>query len=128
MASWDELIGVGAGRGLLAKRFYAVLTTPAGGLAPVLAVLDEHLAYQAELEQAGVLWAAGPFADDAEDRWDGEGFFVYRAVSKEGATRYAEADPMHSSGARTFRVRPWLLNEGSFRVHVDYSTGRADVI
>jgi len=35
---------------------------------------------------------------------------------------------MHSSGARTFRVRTWLLNEGSFRVQIDYSTGKVKIL
>jgi uncharacterized protein YciI len=125
---WDQLIKDGADRGFLTKRLYAVFTVPANGLGPVLAVLDEHAAYQVHLEELGVMFAAGPFANDAEDGWDGEGFFIYRADSKEEAIRYAEADPMHSSGARTFRVRTWLMNEGSFRVHINYSTGKAQIL
>ncbi|MTD57288.1 YciI family protein [Amycolatopsis pithecellobii] len=125
---WEQLIKDGRDRGFLTKRLYAVNTVPTNGLGPVLAVLDEHAAYQVKLEQEGVMWAAGPFANDAEDEWEGEGFFVYRAESKAEAIRYAEADPMHSSGARTFRVRTWLLNEGSFRVQVNYSTGRAEIL
>ncbi|GHH87429.1 hypothetical protein GCM10018793_63170 [Streptomyces sulfonofaciens] len=123
--SWDQLKKDGRARGFLVKQLYAVTTVPVNGLGPVLDVLDKHAAYQVHLEETGVMWAAGPLANDAEDAWDGEGFFVYRATSKEEAIRYAEADPMHRSGARTFRVRPWLLNEGSVQVRVDYSTGRA---
>jgi len=125
---WDQLIKDGKARGFLVKRLYAVSTVPTNGLGPVLAVLDEHAAYPVHLEELGVMWAAGPFANDAEDEWNGEGFFVYRADSKEEAIKYAEADPMHSSGARTFRVRSWLLNEGSFRVQIDYSTGKAHLL
>ena len=126
--SWDQLIKDGKDRGFLTKRLYAVTTVPTNGLGPVLAVLSEHAAYQVHLEELGVMWAAGPFANDAEDAWDGEGFFIYRADSKEEAIRYAEADPMHSSGARTFRVRTWLMNEGSFRVQIGYSTGKAQIL
>lgn len=125
---WDELVKNGRDRAFLTKTLYAVNTVPTNGLGPVLAVLDEHADYQVHLEQQGVMWAAGPFANDSDDAWEGEGFFIYRAESKEEAIRYAEADPMHSSGARTFRVRTWLLNEGSFHVRVDYSTGRAHVL
>jgi len=31
---------------------------------------------------------------------------------------------MHKSGARNFTVRPWLLNEGSIQVSLNYSTGK----
>jgi uncharacterized protein len=125
---WDKLVKRGKDKGFLAKQFYAVNTVPANGLGPVLAVLDEHAKYQVHLEEIGVMWAAGPLANDEGDAWDGEGFFVYRAGSKEEAIRYAEADPMHSSGARTFRVRKWLLNEGTFQVRVNYATGKAEVL
>jgi uncharacterized protein len=125
---WDQLIRDGKDRGFLVKQLYAVSTVPTNGLGPVLAVLEEHAAYQVHLEEIGVMWAAGPFANDAGDGWDGEGFFLYRADSKEQAIEYAKADPMHTSGARTFRVRSWLLNEGSFQVRVNYSTGKVDVL
>ena len=35
---------------------------------------------------------------------------------------------MHQSGARTFRVRPWLLNEGTFGLQVFYSGGKPKVL
>lgn len=125
---WDQLIRDGKDRGFLVKQLYAVSTVPTNGLGPVLAVLEYHAAYQVHLEEIGVMSAAGPLANDAGDGWDGEGFFLYRADSKEQAIEYAKADPMHTSGARTFRVRSWLLNEGSFQVRVNYSTGKVDVL
>ena len=60
-------------------------------------------------------------ADDTETDWQGEGMVIVRAASLAEARAIAEADPMHSSGARKFRVRPWLLNEGSYTVTVRYS-------
>jgi uncharacterized protein YciI len=125
--SWDGLIEDGRDRGFLVKTLYAVSTRPVNGLAPVLAVLDEHAAYQVKLEEEGIMFVAGPFSNIEENAWEGEGFFVYRASSREEAVRIAEGDPMHSSGARTFTVRTWLLNEGSFRVNVSYSTGKAEI-
>jgi uncharacterized protein YciI len=125
---WEQLKNDGRARGFLVKQLYAVFSEPIDGLGPVLAVLDAHADYQVHLEEIGVMWAAGPFADDAEEGWEGEGFFVYRAESRQRAVEYAEADPMHSSGARRFRVRPWLLNEGSLQVRVNYSTGVAQVL
>jgi hypothetical protein len=29
---------------------------------------------------------------------------------------------MHTSGARSFQVRPWLINEGTLTVRLDYSS------
>jgi uncharacterized protein len=125
---WNNLIKDGRDRGFLVKTLYAVSTVPVNGLAPVLAVLDEHAAYQVKLEEEGTMFVAGPFSSIDETEWEGEGFFVYRAESREEAIRIAEADPMHSSGARTFTVRTWLLNEGTFRVHINYSTGKAEIL
>jgi hypothetical protein len=49
---------------------------------------------------------------------------IIRAESIGAATVIAEANPMHSSGARKFRIRPWLVNEGSFNLWVTFSDGR----
>ena len=35
---------------------------------------------------------------------------------------------MHASGARTFTLRPWLLNEGMVTMKVTYSDGGREVI
>ena len=120
-SSWQEHIDRVTAKGLLAKRLYVILTTPASGLAALEMHLGEHLAYQKDLEARGITFAAGPFADDTETDWSGEGMIIVRAASLTEARAIAESDPMHSSGARTFRVRPWLLNEGSYTVSVRYS-------
>ena len=49
---------------------------------------------------------------------------IIRAESLAHAREIAESDPMHAAGARSFTVRPWLLNEGRITVTVDFSTGR----
>ena len=74
------------------------------------------------------LFAAGPFADDEEQAWEGEGMVILRANTLEEARSMAENDPMHKSGARTFRLRPWMLNEGSITLKVTYSNGKREVI
>jgi uncharacterized protein len=124
---WNELIEWSEQHNLLAKRLYVVLSTPANGLGPVLENLDPHVKYQTQLELDGVMFAAGPMSDDAEQEWGGDGLFVYRASAREEAVRLAENDPMHASGARTFVVRPWLMNEGTFSVRLFYSGGRPKV-
>jgi hypothetical protein len=44
---------------------------------------------------------------------EGAGLIIYRADSLHDAKELADADPMHSSGARTYVLRRWLVNEGS---------------
>lgn len=127
-SSWQQHIDKVTEKGLLAKQLYVVLTTPVAGLDAVRANLAEHLAYQLELERNNIMFAAGPFADDAAQEWQGEGMVIIRADSLAEAHQIAEADPMHKSGARKFRVRPWLLNEGSITINVTYSNGGRSVI
>ena len=120
-ASWQGMIDNVAAKGLLAKRMYVVFTSPAGSMEAIMENLQAHLAYQIDLEARGIMFGAGPFADDTESEWEGEGMVIVRASSLAEARAIAEADPMHKSGARKFRVRPWLLNEGSYTVTVRYS-------
>ena len=122
--TWTEAVQWAEDHDLLAMRLYLVQSVPTNGLAPILANLDPHVAYQRQLESEGVMFAAGPLSDDEEQEWLGEGIFVYRAASRDEAVRLAGNDPMHISGARRFTVRPWLLNEGTFSVQLFYSTGR----
>jgi uncharacterized protein len=94
---------------------------------PVLQNLEDHLAYQGKLEEVGIMFGAGPLADDAEQDWPGNGLFIYRAESREEAVKLAEADPMHARGARSFTVRAWLLNAGTFSVRLYYSGGKPQI-
>jgi hypothetical protein len=34
---------------------------------------------------------------------------------------------MHSSGARTFKIRPWLLNDGSITIRVTLSEPQRNI-
>jgi uncharacterized protein len=111
-----------ASKAMLQKQLYAIFTTPTNGLGPVFATIEEHLKFQVELEKQGVMFAAGPLWADEGDAWEGEGLVIVRAASKEEATAIAGRDPMHVSGARSFRVRPWMINEGSLTVRLDFST------
>lgn len=125
---WEDIVAGSAAHGVLAKRLYAVMTEPADGLAAVMENREEHLKYQGKIEQEGIMFAAGPLADDNEEYWTGEGLVIIRADSLEHAREIAAADPMHASGARKFRVRPWLMNEGCVTVRVTYSDGKHEII
>lgn len=111
-----------ASKAMLQKQLYAIFTTPTNGLGPVFANLEAHLEYQVRIEREGIMFAAGPLWTDDEQSWEGEGLVVVRAASRHEAVAIAERDPMHISGARSFKVRPWLINEGSVTVRLDYST------
>lgn len=115
-------------KGFLLKELYVVFTTPAMPLEEMRKVTPDHLAYQVDLERRGIMWAAGPLIEGDEVTWRGEGMIVYRAESLAAARAIAEADPMHSRGARTFTVRPWLVNEGSLTVRINFSDQSAEII
>ena len=66
------------------------------------------------------MFAAGPLANDSGG-WGGDGMIIIRAESLEAATKIAESDPMHSSSAGKFSIRPWLMNEGGFNLRVTFS-------
>ena len=116
--SWQELAADSRGKGLPAHQLYLVLSEATNGPAAVLANREPHLAYQMRLESEGVLFAAGPLANEDGQTWDGSGAFVYRAPSLERAQEIADADPMHVARARRFRIMPWLINEGSVSVRL----------
>lgn len=116
MPPWQEYKNEAKSRGALAHEFFMVLSTPAGDLAKVKEMLPEHLAYQAQQEEKGVLFLAGPVSDETGEEMASAGLIIYRATNFEAARALAEADPMHSSGARNFILRRWLVNEGSMSI------------
>jgi uncharacterized protein YciI len=108
-------------RGFLPKQLYVIFATPTNGVDPVLENLHEHL------ERRGVMFATGPHWCDDEQRWDGDSMVVVRAGSVGEAETIAREDPMHVSGARRYRVRPWLVNEGTRSVRLHLSSGRFEL-
>lgn len=108
-----RLIGLSQGEGLAAKELF-VMTTYAEDrerIPQILEHLEEHLAYWDQMEEEGSMFAAGPFLpDDHDEEWSGDGLVIIQADSYEEAEKIAEADPMHQAGARSYGLRPWLLN------------------
>lgn len=109
-----------ASEGRLRKLLYVITSTANGGFGPIKENIQAHLEYLGTLESSGTLFMAGPLFDEEPDSWSGDGLLIYNASSLEEATRIAEADPLHRSGARSYSIRPWLLNDGcmsfSFRL------------
>ncbi|MCA0963740.1 YciI family protein [Salipiger bermudensis] len=117
-----------ASKQMLQRQLYAIFTTPVNGMGPVFEHLDRHLEFQVQLEADGILYSAGPMWTDDEQSWEGEGLVVVRATSRAEAIQIAESDPMHKAGARDFRVRPWMVNEGSVTLRLDMSSQRFELI
>lgn len=124
MPAWNEYKQEARARGALALEFYVVRSLPAKPPEKLQEMLPAHLAYQAEQEAAGKLAFAGPVSDESGEMLFGEGMIIYRADSLEEARALAEADPMHASGTRSFEIRRWLVNEGSFSLTVGLSGQR----
>lgn len=123
MVAWADYKSQAKSRGALAFELYVAHSTPAKSPEDVKASLPDHLAYQADLERAGQLAFAGPMSDETGEHMQGMGLIIYRAESLEAARKLAEADPMHKSGARSFVLRRWMINEGSLNLSVGLSTG-----
>ncbi len=124
MPAWNDYKSEAKSRGALALELYMVVSTPNGDPAAVRGNLPAHLAYQAEQETRGALFLAGPVSDDTGAQMEGMGLIIYRAASLEEARALAEGDPMHASGARSFVLRRWLVNEGSLTLSVGLSKQR----
>lgn len=127
MVAWTEYKSGAKARGALALELYVVESTPAKPPEEVKAVLPDHLAYQAEMERERRLALAGPLSDASGEEMQGSGLIIYRAESLEAARALAEGDPMHATGARTFTIRRWMINEGSLFLSVGLSTGSAEL-
>jgi uncharacterized protein len=105
-----------------------VVTSIAKSLDAVKQNLPEHRAYLHELENKDILFGAGPLWTDDGQYFEGDGMLIYRANSVEEAQKLAEADPMHKNGAREFKIRPWLLNDGSITIRVTLSEQQRNLL
>ncbi|NKB50945.1 MAG: hypothetical protein GKR97_01765 [Rhizobiaceae bacterium] len=113
MPKWNEYKEIARDRGALAFELYVVETTPAVAPDIMKEVLPRHLEYQMKVEAVGKLFLAGPLSDDTGEEMQGSGLIIYRAESMQEALELAKQDPMHLEGCRTFKLRKWLVNEGS---------------
>lgn len=127
MVAWSEYMQTAKSRGALALELFVVESLPGGSAADVKANLPDHLAYQRTLEERNILVLAGPLSDSSGKEMQGAGLIVYRATSMDEAQKLAENDPMHKSGARSFTLRKWLVNEGSLNISIGLSTGRVSL-
>ncbi len=106
---------------MLNKQLYVVFAR-AIGRGDRSHLLQAHLTYMSDLEEQGVLFAAGPFVDE-EGSPSGDGLLVLRANSTAKAVELAQADPYVKAGLRAAEVRPWRVMEGTVTVRLSYATG-----
>lgn len=123
MPTWSEYKAHAKQRGSLAFEVYAVVSTPVKAPEEIAAVLSDHLAYIQKQERDGTLMFAGPLSDETGEQMEGMGMLIFRAKSLEEARELAANDPMHKTGARTFVLRRWLINEGNLSVSIGLSNG-----
>lgn len=121
MLPWQTYKSMAKERGALALELYIVESTGTGNAEAIKETLAAHLEYQSQLELSGQLAFAGPVSDLSGEQMQGNGMIIYRAQSIEEARTLADADPMHSAGARSYTLRRWLINEGSFSLNVALS-------
>jgi uncharacterized protein YciI len=106
-------------KGLLGRRLYVIHTTPNVSREELDRLLPEHLEHQIRLEKAGVMFAAGPMTNP--DGTPAGGLIVIRAKDFAEAKAIADSDPFHKSGLRSYTLRCWTVNEGSYGLRVNYS-------
>ncbi|MFD0914867.1 YciI family protein [Pseudahrensia aquimaris] len=121
MPSWEEYKAASKSRGSLAMELFVVESTASAPAEQMQAVLPAHLDYQKQVEAAGNLFLAGPLSDDTGELMQGTGMIVYRAANLDEAKAIADADPMHAQNMRTYKIRKWLVNEGSLQFSIALS-------
>ena len=99
------------------------VSTPEKSPAEIKDVLPDHLGYLKGLEAAGQLVLAGPLSDETGEEMQSAGMLVFRATNMDEARELAANDPMHKTGARSFTLRKWLVNEGNLSLSVELSSG-----
>lgn len=107
-------------RNYLGKELYVIFTVPNATREEMMPVMPDHLARQVELEEQGILFAAGPMFEEAGQA-PVRGMVIIRANSFEEARAIADEDPFHKAGLRTYTLDRWVVNEGSYTVNVKYS-------
>ena len=117
-------------RGHLGKALYAVLWTnnPAISREQHVAMLPVHLEFLHDLEERGILFAAGPLRLPDGAPQTVHGMAVLRAGSLDEARTIIAEEPFTKNGYRTAQILSWTLNEGSFSVRLRFGAGSYEVL
>jgi uncharacterized protein len=105
---------------MLRKQLWVVMTRAVAPAAEVMRHLKAHLQHQIRLEQAGIMFGAGP-ATKPGDAAPSFGLIIIRAKNEAEARRIADSDPMHAAGVRKYELYSWSLNEGRIGIALNFS-------
>jgi uncharacterized protein YciI len=105
---------------MLKKQLWIVMSKAVKPPEEVRKQLKAHLDHQIRLEKSGIMYGAGPATAPGASK-PAFGLIIIRAKDEAEARRIADADPMHASGARTYELYSWSLNEGRIAVTLDFS-------
>jgi uncharacterized protein YciI len=117
-----------SGHGRLSLQSFVVISKATQSLMEVRKHLPAHMEYIATLETTGQLLLAGPLGDHDGDTWSGDGQLVFICADLAEAQSLAKIDPLHSSGVREYSIRPWIINVGSMRLSLKFSTQTMSII
>jgi uncharacterized protein YciI len=105
---------------MLKKKLWVVMSRVVASADDVAKQARPHLEYQIKLERDGIMYGAGPATRPGEAQ-AAFGLIIIRARDEAEARRIADADPMHSSGARKYELYSWSLNEGRINITLNFS-------
>ena len=89
-------------RHLLGKELFVIVSSLTESGWRIQDYMDRHFAYQFDLEERGISFAAGPLFDESGGP-PSAGMIVIRASTFEEAKAIADRDPFHEHGIRNVR-------------------------
>jgi uncharacterized protein YciI len=105
---------------MLKKQLWVIISKRTAPPEEMRKHLKAHLEHQISLEKQGIMYGAGPATVPGENE-PAFGLIIIRASDGDEARRIADRDPMHSSGARTYELYRWSMNEGRLSITLDFS-------
>lgn len=109
----------------MAKQVYYVMFREVLDAPRLGAVLLDHYRWIIGLEQQGKVFASGPLT--RREGGAGVGMTIFRADGFAEAEALAAGDPFVTSGAVSFRVDRWQVNEGRITLSFDLSDQRGGI-
>jgi uncharacterized protein len=107
---------------MLRKTLWAVLSFPQVPSATMEPHAPEHLRYMSQLEDAGTLWASGPFVMPGVTV--GAGLTIFNVADEAEVHRLMREEPLTRLGMRTYEVHKWEVREGRIEVSLMCSKSR----
>lgn len=102
------------------KKLWVAITRAVKPHEEVMKHIGAHLEHQIRIEKEGVMFGAGPLTGPDIERGS-LGLIVIRAENEAEARKIFDADPLHASGARTYDLYQWTMNEGRINISIDLS-------